>query len=152
MFGWLAKKKLVLNAPCDGEIVELENVNDEVFSKKMVGDGVALLPKGDTICSPARGVITKIFPTCHAFVLKADKVEIIVHIGIDTVKLKGEGFRALVSQGEEVGAGEPIISIDRAFLEASGVDLTTPIVVNRAVNILVSGFVNRGESIMEVVL
>lgn len=152
MFGWFAKKKLTLNAPVDGEVVELERVNDEVFSQKMAGDGVALIPSGDVFCAPISGTISKIFPTNHAFVVSASCVEVIVHIGIDTVKFGGEGFVRRINEGDVVSSGDAIISIDRAFLEANGADLTTPIVVNGSVNILTSGIVKSNQPIMEVVL
>lgn len=114
----------------EGELIPLENVNDETFSQKMMGEGVAFKLDSDFICAPANGILTTVFPTGHAFGLTTNKeLELLVHIGIDTVKLKGEGFDVLVSQGDEVRAGEPIVRIDREKITKAGYDLTTMLIL-----------------------
>lgn len=114
----------------EGELIPLENVNDETFSQKMMGEGVAFKLDSDFICAPANGILTTMFPTGHAFGLTTNKeLELLVHIGIDTVKLKGEGFDVLVSQGDEVRAGEPIVRIDREKITKAGYDLTTMLIL-----------------------
>lgn len=113
-------------AVSDGELLPLAEVKDEVFSTKMMGDGVDLKLESDFISAPANGVLTTVFPTGHAFGLtRADGVELLVHIGIDTVNLKGEGFDVLAKQGELVRAGQPIVKVNREKLTAKGYDLTT---------------------------
>lgn len=117
-------------AVADGQLLALEAVADEVFSSKMMGDGVALSPESDFIVAPANGKLTTVFPTGHAFGLtRADGVEILVHVGINTVELKGQGFDVLAKQGDLVRAGQPIVKIDREALVRKGYDITTIMVV-----------------------
>ncbi|MEJ2489563.1 MAG: PTS glucose transporter subunit IIA [Sulfurovaceae bacterium] len=130
MFGLFEKKKLEVLAPCKGKVISLKDVNDEVFSKKMAGEGIAITPKDSIICSPIDGVITKIFPTNHAFAINNKGVEVIVHIGLNTVTLAGEGFRRLASEEQSVKAGDPIIEVDFELLRAKGIDATTPVIVS----------------------
>lgn len=130
MFGWLKSKKVSIFAPVDGEIINLDNVPDEVFSARMAGDGVAIIPTLDIFVSPIDGIISKIFPTNHAFVVKNDELEVIVHIGIDTVNLDGKGFTRIANVGDKVSVGDPIIKVDLPFLESNAKSTITPIVVN----------------------
>ena len=117
-------------AVADGQLLALEAVADEVFSSKMMGDGVALSPESDFIVAPANGKLTTVFPTGHAFGLtRVDGVEILVHVGINTVELKGQGFDVLAKQGDLVRAGQPIVKIDREALVRKGYDITTIMVV-----------------------
>lgn len=114
----------------EGDLLPLTEVNDETFSKKMLGDGVAFKLDSDFICAPANGELTTLFPTGHAFgITTKEGIELLVHIGIDTVNLKGEGFDVLVEQGEEVRAGEPIVRVDREKITAAGYDLTTMLIL-----------------------
>jgi len=111
-------KEIQIIAPLSGEIVNIEDVPDVVFSEKIVGDGVAIRPAGDTIVAPVNGTIGKIFETNHAFSIESeDGVELFVHFGIDTVELKGEGFTRIAEEGQTVKVGEPIIKFDLATLE-----------------------------------
>ncbi len=130
MFGWLKGKKTAIYAPVAGEIIDLSNVPDEVFSAKMAGDGIAIKPSEDIFRSPIDGVVTKIFPTNHAFVVSNNGLEVIVHIGIDTVMLNGAGFTRLTSEGASVKAGDPIIQVDLALVSSRAKSIVTPIVVN----------------------
>ncbi len=114
----------------EGDLLPLTEVNDQTFSKKMLGDGVAFKLDSDFICAPANGQLTTLFPTGHAFgITTKEGIELLVHIGIDTVNLKGEGFDVLVEQGEEVRAGEPIVRVDREKVTAAGYDLTTMLIL-----------------------
>lgn len=131
MFGLFKSKKIAIFAPTSGKIVSLGEVPDEVFSAGMAGDGVAIEPNDGTFCSPIDGVVSKIFPTKHAFIVKNGELEVIVHIGIDTVELKGEGFEALLDSGADVKAGEAIIKADLGFISKNGKSTITPIVVNK---------------------
>ncbi|MCC8167832.1 MAG: PTS glucose transporter subunit IIA [Clostridiales bacterium] len=129
MFGFLKKGSKEIAAPVSGTCVELSKVNDKAFSSKALGDGFAVVPEEDVVVSPATGEISMIFDTNHAFGVKVKGgVEILVHIGIDTVSLNGEGFTALVKQGAQVKMGDPIIRIAREELQKKGVDLTTMVV------------------------
>ena len=106
----------------------LKKVKDEAFAKKMMGDGVAIVPSDDYIVSPCDGTVSMLYPTLHAFaVTSEDGMDILIHIGIDTVKLKGKGFRSFVKQGQKVHVGERIIRVDSYDMKNKGIDLTTMI-------------------------
>ena len=120
-----------LLSPVTGEVVALEQVPDEAFASKAVGDGVAVKPTDKTVVSPAAGTIVKIFNTNHAFCLETEKgAEIVVHMGIDTVALGGQGFTRLVEEGAEVVAGQPILEMDLAYLNANARSMISPVVVS----------------------
>ncbi|SDJ40879.1 PTS sugar transporter subunit IIA [Proteiniclasticum ruminis] len=128
MFG-LFKKEGALVAPISGKTVDITTVPDAVFAEKMAGDGLAINPTGDTVVAPADGELTMLFGTKHAFGMTLDKgVQILVHIGLDTVSLNGEGFTALKNQGDMVKKGEPIIKIDRELIQGKGLSLITPVI------------------------
>lgn len=136
-------------AVSDGELEKLEDVNDDVFSQKMMGDGVALKLDNDFVCAPANGTLETVFPTGHAFgLLTNEGVEVLIHIGLDTVQLKGEGFDVLVKQGEKVRAGQPIVRVNREAIEKKGYDLTTMLIITNAndktINFKTSGTVKIG--------
>ncbi len=118
-----------LVSPVTGEVVALEQVPDEAFASKAVGDGVAVKPTDKTVVSPAAGTIVKIFNTNHAFCLETEKgAEIVVHMGIDTVALGGQGFKRLVEEGAEVVAGQPILEMDLDYLNANARSMISPVV------------------------
>ncbi len=118
-----------LVSPITGDIVALDQVPDEAFASKAVGDGVAVKPTAKTVVSPAAGTIVKIFNTNHAFCLETAKgAEIVVHMGIDTVALDGKGFTRLVEEGAEVTAGQPVLELDLDFLNANARSMISPVV------------------------
>lgn len=118
-----------LVSPVTGDVVALEQVPDEAFASKAVGDGVAVKPTEKTVVSPAAGTIVKIFNTNHAFCLETEKgAEIVVHMGIDTVALGGQGFKRLVEEGAEVVAGQPVLEMDLDFLNANARSMISPVV------------------------
>ncbi|MGP3593961.1 N-acetylglucosamine-specific PTS transporter subunit IIBC [Vagococcus sp. WN89Y] len=120
-----------LVSPVTGELVALDQVPDEAFASKAVGDGVAVKPTEKTVVSPAAGTIVKIFNTNHAFCLETAKgVEVVVHMGIDTVALGGQGFTRLVEEGAEVVAGQPVLEMDLAYLNANARSMISPVVVS----------------------
>ncbi|TIH16493.1 PTS glucose transporter subunit IIA [Marinifilum sp. JC120] len=126
-----AEGSIALYAPIEGEIVSIEDVPDPVFADKVVGDGVAIIPSGDTMCAPADGVIGKIFKANHAFSMETeDGVELFVHFGIDTVALKGEGFTRVAEEGASVKKGDPVIRYDLALLREKVSSVVTPVVVS----------------------
>ncbi|HDT2075760.1 PTS N-acetyl glucosamine transporter subunit IIABC [Enterobacter cloacae] len=124
-----AKTIAALVSPVTGEVVAIEQVPDEAFASKAVGDGVAVKPTEKTVVSPAAGTIVKIFNTNHAFCLETENgAEIVVHMGIDTVALNGQGFTRLVEEGAEVVAGQPILEMDLDFLNANARSMISPVV------------------------
>jgi PTS system glucose-specific IIA component len=132
MFNFLKKTSLnnIIKAPISGKCIALEDINDGVFSAKMLGDGVAIDTTGDVAYAPCDGVITAIVASKHAFGMQLHNgMELLVHIGLETVTLGGEGFTVLVNENDEVKQGTPIIKIDRAFMESKGISLITPIVI-----------------------
>ena len=116
-------------APIDGTVVELESVPDEVFAQKMAGDGVAIDPSGAVAVAPIGGTLVKLFPGGHAFGIATDEgIELIVHIGLDTVELHGEGFENIATEGQKVQAGTPIVRFNRATIERTGKAIISPVV------------------------
>lgn len=118
-----------LVSPVTGDVVALDQVPDEAFASKAVGDGVAVKPTDKTVVSPAAGTIVKIFNTNHAFCLETEKgAEIVVHMGIDTVALGGQGFTRLVEEGATVTAGQPVLEMDLDYLNANARSMISPVV------------------------
>ena len=120
-----------LAAVTDGEMIDITTVNDETFAGKILGEGVAFTMSGDgMVVAPCSGVVATLADTYHAFgVTRADGVEFLVHIGINTVAMKGEGFRCYVKEGDTVRAGQPIIKADVNLLRSKGYDLTTMLII-----------------------
>ncbi|MBG5984392.1 PTS transporter subunit EIIC [Proteus vulgaris] len=126
-----AKVLLEMIAPFDGEIVALNDVPDEAFSSGVVGDGLAIKPTSNIVMAPATGSVVKIFETNHAFCIETDNgVEIIVHMGIDTVALGGKGFKRLVEEGADVKVGQPILELDLEYLNANAKSMISPVIVS----------------------
>lgn len=118
-----------LVSPVTGEVVALDEVPDEAFASKAVGDGVAIKPTDKLVVAPAAGTIVKIFNTNHAFCLETENgAEIVVHMGIDTVALNGQGFKRLVEEGAQVTAGQPVLELDLDFLNANARSMVSPVV------------------------
>lgn len=143
---------LVLVSPITGDVVALEEVPDEAFASKAVGEGIAIRPTDKTVVAPANGTIVKVFNTDHAFCLETETgAEIVVHIGIDTVKLNGQGFARLVEEGATVVAGQPVLELDLAYLNANARSMISPVVVSNiddyaGISVLAGGSVVAGQS------
>ena len=155
MFGFMKRKPREVFSPIDGQIVSLESVNDDVFSKKMAGDGVAVIPVGTKFTAPIDGVVTKIFSTNHAYSIKSSKdLEVMVHIGLETVALKGKGFVRIVNEGDSVKAGDSIIEVDLDYIKEHAKDIVTPILISDESNAKEVekryAIVKNGDKIMEV--
>lgn len=134
MFNLFKKKKdNDLYAPVVGKTVSLEKVPDKIFADKLMGDGIAFEFEGDTVCAPCDGKISMIANTLHAFGITASNgAEILVHIGLDTVALEGNGFKAMVAGGEKVKKGAPIIEIDRDIIKQNNINLITPMIITNS--------------------
>ncbi|MBZ6397171.1 MULTISPECIES: N-acetylglucosamine-specific PTS transporter subunit IIBC [Pantoea] len=141
-----------LLAPVSGDVVALDAVPDEAFASKAVGDGLAIKPSDKWVVAPIAGTLVKIFNTNHAFCLETDNgVEIVVHMGLDTVALEGKGFTRLVEEGASVAAGQPVLEMDLDFLNANARSMVSPVVVSNSddfagLTLLASGKVVAGET------
>lgn len=129
MLGLFKKKGIELMAPVTGKVIDIEEVNDGVFSEKMLGDGIAIIPENGEIVSPFDGKIVSLFDTLHAITLQKDGINVLIHIGLDTVALKGEGFKAFVKEGQDVSKGDKLIEADLDFLIEKGCRTEIPIVI-----------------------
>ncbi|CAH2214646.1 PTS sugar transporter subunit IIA [Tepidibacter aestuarii] len=132
MLNFFKKKnnQIIIKSPFEGEIVDITNVNDQMFSGKMLGDGVAVIPSSNKAVAPCDGEITQIFPTNHAFgITTKEGLEILVHIGIDTVNLKGEGFKRILEAGTSVKKGDTVVEADLDYIKNKGKDTITPIII-----------------------
>lgn len=134
MFNFLKKNKNIsLVSPMKGTVLEITAVPDQVFSEKMLGDGIAIEPLDGLVVSPIKGTVVQIFPTNHAIGIESEEgLEVLIHLGIDTVELKGEGFTRLITEGASVEVGTPLLSIDLNFVHDRGKLLTTPIVITNS--------------------
>lgn len=146
----------VIQTPIVGDVVALSNVNDPVFSSGAMGQGIAVKPSQDVVYAPADAEVTIVFSTGHAYGLRtANGAEILIHVGIDTVSMNGEGFNHKVAQGDKVKAGDVLGTFDSAKIAAAGLDNTTMVIVTNtadfaSVNPVASGSVAKGDAIIEV--
>ncbi|KHD85410.1 PTS sugar transporter subunit IIA [Heyndrickxia ginsengihumi] len=128
-----SKDTLTVIAPISGKVTKLEDVPDPVFSEKMMGDGIAIDPVEGKILSPVEGRIVQIFPTKHAIGIQAKNgVELLIHIGLETVSLNGEGFNIYVSEGEKVKQGDLLVTFNLNFIKANANSSVTPIVITNS--------------------
>ncbi|RAS81072.1 PTS sugar transporter subunit IIA [Priestia endophytica] len=140
MFKNLFQKKVKtqteeIYSPLTGEIISLAEVPDPVFSNKMMGDGIAIIPKEGKLVSPVEGEIIQVFPTKHAIGIKSVRgLEILIHVGLETVDLKGEGFETFVEEGQSVKAGDVLSSFDIHFLESKNKEIVTPIIITNTLD------------------
>ncbi|OQP06722.1 PTS glucose transporter subunit IIA [Geobacillus sp. 46C-IIa] len=130
---WLGKqppKEETIVAPLSGTIVPLEDVPDPVFAQKMMGDGLAIDPTDGDVVAPVDGEIIQLFPTKHAVGLRSEAgVELLIHVGIDTVSMNGEGFTAYVKAGDRVKRGERLLSVDFSLVREKAKSAVTPIII-----------------------
>ena len=132
MLDFLKKERFLVSA-ADGSVMDISLVPDEVFSKKILGDGFAVLPSNGNFCSPTSGTVTDVTKTLHAYCITSDDgLEILVHIGIDTVELGGKHFVSHVKVGEHIASGAPLASADLKAIETAGYNTTSMIVVTNS--------------------
>jgi sugar PTS system EIIA component len=128
----LLKKNIQVVAPIDGKVIDLSEMDDRVFSQRLAGEGVAIASTGDTVVAPVGGKISFMFKTNHAFVITtANGIQVLVHIGIDTLNLHGEGFKNIKGMGDTVKPGDEILKLDRKFIEGKGCCLIVPILITK---------------------
>lgn len=123
-------KTIHVYAPVNGRLISLEEVPDPVFSQKMMGDGTAVEPSEGKVVSPIKGEIALIFPTKHAIGMKAESgAELLIHIGLETASLKGEGFTVHVSEGQKVEPGDTLVTFDMQLVKEKAKSIITPVVI-----------------------
>ncbi|PTK54822.1 PTS sugar transporter subunit IIA [Staphylococcus haemolyticus] len=126
-------REIEIYAPLTGEYINIEDIPDPVFAQKMMGEGFGINPTEGEVFSPIEGKVDNVFPTKHAIGLKADNgLEILVHIGLDTVQLDGQGFEILVSSGDTVQVGDPLLKFDLEYIRNNAKDVISPIIITNS--------------------
>lgn len=133
LFNLFNKEKSQIFTPVNGKIIPLEEVPDPVFSQKMMGEGIAVIPSTGNIHAPVDGTIIQIASTKHAIgILAEDGSEILIHVGLETVALKGEGFKVAVNMGDKVSLGQLLIEVDWDYIRTHAKSIVTPIVITNS--------------------
>jgi len=166
---WFLKKQknIQIFAPVDGFVKNIEEVEDEVFAKKLLGDGLAIIPSKPDFVAPFSGIMKTVFPTKHAYGIKHKSgVEILIHVGLESVKLKGKGLESFVTQGQKVKQGDLLAKLDLDFLKKeiakkdtdTIISLDTPLIFtqdsmqNHSLKIIKTGQVKQNDLIAEIKL
>lgn len=145
----------VVYAPADGTVIPLEEFPDELFSASVLGPGCGILPSGNTVAAPFNGIVTQLIDTLHAVGVTSDSgVEVLIHIGVDTVDMNGKGFQADIKNGQKIRLGDPLILFDRDVIHAAGhADAIAIVVTNsdeHVPELIKSGDVKAGEPILQI--
>ena len=149
-------KKLEIASPIKGKAMKLASIKDDAFASGVLGKGAAVLPEEGKVFAPADGEVTALFPTLHAIGMKTvEDVEILIHIGLDTVQLNGEGFEAMVQCGDKVKKGQLLIAFDKELIEGKGYCLETPVIITNSDDFLdvvetSEGEVEPGNSLVKI--
>lgn len=125
----LFKKKIKLTSPMTGELVDISQTSDPVFSGKMVGDGVTIIPTDGDVLAPIDGKIIQMFDTGHALAIESNGIQVLIHLGLDTVELNGQGFTKIAHEGQEVKQGDLLIKVDLEKIKALGKSTESPMVI-----------------------
>ncbi|KAA9029973.1 PTS sugar transporter subunit IIA [Niallia endozanthoxylica] len=144
-----AEKALDFIMPIEGRIIAITEVEDPVFSEKMMGDGFAIIPEAGLVISPVDGEIINVFPTKHAMGIRSKEgFEFLIHVGLETVNLKGEGFTALVSDGDCIEKGQELLKFDLDYIKKNATSSVVPIIFtdNTKIHVKKLGKVKQGES------
>ena len=145
---------IVVESPVSGRLVSIKEVNDPTFSEEILGKGAAVIPSGNRICSPVDGTVTTMFPTGHAAAVTGDNgIEVLIHVGLDTVKLNGEHFTIHASDGQKVKKGDLLMEADIEKIKEAGYDVITPVIICNSddfseVRMEESGDVEQGDIIL----
>ncbi len=163
MFGSLKKmfeknvQKLSVKSPENGTTISMSEVKDETFAQELLGPGIAIIPVDGKVISPIDGVIAMVFDTKHAICIQGDDdLEMIVHVGLDTVQLNGKYYQAYKKQGDQVKAGDVLLEFDLSEITEAGYDVTTPIVITnlggyRITKCLTGKEVKAGDEVMQLI-
>ena len=149
-------KPIVIYSPVTGIAADLSTAPDEAFAQKMMGDGAVVKPTGKTVCAPEDGEVTFVFDTKHAIGFVTDSgISMLLHMGIDTVKLNGDGFKVFVKNGQKVKKGEPLMELDLAFLNQQAPSMVSPVLCtelepNQTIKLLAEGPIKAGEPLFEI--
>lgn len=123
-------EKMTIKAPIDGKVIPLEQIPDETFATAILGPGCGIEPTGDTVYAPFDGTITQVASTLHAVGMTSDDgIEVLIHVGMDTVEMQGKGFTALVKEEQKVKAGTPMLKVDLNAIRTANHPTTTAIIV-----------------------
>ena len=145
---------VIVKAPITGKVIDLSEVKDEVFASKMVGDGIAIEPSEGSLVAPFDGKVKQIFSTGHVVVLESEEgLAILIHIGLNTVNLKGEGFKILMTEGQKIKTGDHIITFDMDFIKKSHYYLQSPVVIPerniiKAIEFTNEKYISRGKDVL----
>lgn len=121
---------LQISAVVDGKVVNIEELEDQIFAQKMIGDGYGIYPTSQTVYAPCDCKVEQISPTKHAVYLSiAENLKLLIHIGIDTIELKGEGFESTIETGMVIEKGQPLITFDQKLIEAEGLNPVIAVIV-----------------------
>ena len=147
------KKCLKILAPMTGTAVDLSDVPDRIFEEKVFGDGIAIIPKDGKIVSPVDGVVSKILETGHFYgVTTEDGVEVLVHVGLETVALNGKCFQVYVKEGDKVKVGDLLAEADLEFIKETGRNSITPVIIGLGLKgkelVCTKGEVQAGETVI----
>ena len=143
-------EKMVVKAPIDGIVLPLEQLPDETFAAAILGPGCGIEPTGDTVFAPFDGRVVSVASTLHAIGLESDEgIELLIHIGMDTIALRGNGFTPLVREGQAVKAGTPLLNVDLDAIRAAGLSTESAIIVTNGddlpkLHIIAGGIVSTG--------
>ncbi|SDZ57333.1 PTS system, glucose-specific IIA component [Evansella caseinilytica] len=117
-------------SPMRGKVIPVTEVPDPVFAQRMMGDGIAIIPKSEKVVSPVNGRVIQVFPTKHAIGIQSEHgLELLIHIGLETVELKGEGFEVFVEEDQRVKAGDHLANVDLAYLKRNNKQVVTPMII-----------------------
>ena len=126
-------KDIEVFTPMDGEYVNIEDIPDPVFAQKMMGEGFGISPSSGEVVAPIAGTVDNVFPTKHAIGLKADNgLEVLVHIGLDTVQLNGEGFETFVESGQRVEVGDTLLKFDVDYIKENAKSIISPVIITNS--------------------
>ena len=143
---------IALASPFTGKVVPLEEVADDVFSQRVMGDGVAVLPSEGRVVAPVAGTVGKLFEGGHGFAIETPEgLQVLVHVGLETVHLKGDGFTVKTNEGDEVAAGDEMVTVDLDRMREFGIDMVSPVVVisGQDVTVKASDEVSAGDPLLE---
>ncbi len=150
--------EIIVKSPITGKIIKIDEVPDKVFSGKLVGDGIAILPQDNYVYAPVNGEIVQIAPQKYAIGFRTkENIEILIHLGIDTVKLKGEGFEVYASKNQRIKSGDKLIKVNWDFVSENAKSIISPIVITnmeiiKELKIIPNEYVKAGDDLFSIIL